>query len=86
MDMFSMPEENWEGENYNKIFLTVDRFSGWIIAIPTQERGLTAEKSSQADFSKWLDMGGGIPSIITSDQGSQFIGGWFHTMCSQIRN
>ena len=84
MDMFAMPEEIWQGERYNKIFIVVDRHSGWIIGIPTEDRGLTAEKAAKLLYSKWLDMGGGIPSIITSDQGSQFIGGWFKTMCSQL--
>ena len=29
-------------------------------------------------------MGGGIPSIITTDMGSHFIGGWFRALCSQL--
>ena len=28
--------------------------------------------------------GGGIPSVITSDKGPQFVGGWFRGMCAQL--
>ena len=83
MDMFSMPMERFEGNNYNSIFVCVDRHTGWIIAIPTT-KNLTAEGAAKLILQKWLDMGGGIPSIITSDQGSHFIGGWFRTLCSQL--
>lgn len=75
MDMFKMPEVHFEGDLYDYMFVVVDRHSGWIIAIPTQNRGMTAEKAAKLLYSKWMDMGGGIPSVITSDQGSQFIGG-----------
>ena len=64
--------------------LCVDRHTGWIIAIPSKKSGFTAEKAIKAMYSKWMDMGGGIPSVITSDLGSHFIGGWFRALCSQM--
>ena len=81
MDVFSMPEEYYEGEKYNAILLSVDRHSGWIIAIPTTKQGLTSEKAAKMMYYKWMDMGGGIPSIITCDGGAQYVGNWFKTMC-----
>ena len=36
----------------------VDRHTGWIIAIPTQRVGLTAEKVVGMLHQKWMDMGG----------------------------
>ena len=84
LDIFSMPEERVEGELFDAIIVCVDRNSGWIIAIPTRKLGLTAEKVARLLYQKWLDMGGGIPSIITSDRGPQFIGEWFQSMCARL--
>jgi len=84
MDIFSMPEEYFEHDRYDALIICVDRHSGWIIALTTTKVGLTAEKTSRMLFQKWIDMGGRIPSVITSDQGAQFIGAWFKTMCSQL--
>jgi len=61
----------------------VDRHSGWIIARPCRRQGLTAEKTAH------LMLDGGweifaVPSIITSDQGSQLVGQWWKTMCAQL--
>ena len=84
MDIVSMPVEYWEGERYDSFFVCVDRHTGWIVALPTLKAGLTSEKAARMIYNKWMDMGGGIPSVITSDLGSQFVGGWFRTMCSQL--
>ena len=35
-------------------------------------------------YQKWMDMGGGIPSVITSDRGPQFVGAWFTGMCAGL--
>ena len=82
IDVFSMPETYYANQKWNAMIVCVDRHSGWIIALPTTKEGLTAEKAAKMLLTKWLDMGGGIPSVITSDQGSQFIGAWFQTLCA----
>ena len=82
IDIFSMPSEEFEGRVYNAIIICVDRHSGWVIAIPTNKIGLTSEKVGKLLYYRWLDLGGGIPSIITSDQGPQFTGKFFAALCS----
>ena len=83
IDIFSMPEEFWQGVRYDCIIVCVDRLSGWIIAKPTQKMGLTAEKAAHL----MLDDGWniyGVPQIVTSDQGPQFAGAWWKTMCKRL--
>ena len=84
LDVFSMPEERHEGLRVDALLLCVDWMTGWIVAIPTQKNGLTAEKAVKLLLQKWLDVAGGIPSVITSDQGAQFVGAWFQGMCSRM--
>jgi len=84
MDVFSMPETTHKGIFYDSMIICVDRHTGWILAIPTQKRGLTAEKMVDIMLQKWTDIGGGIPSVITSDRGPQFVGDWFKCMCTSL--
>ena len=84
IDIFSMPPEDFEGDTYNSIIICVDRHSGWIVAIPTNKTGLTSEKVAKLLYYKWTDLGGGIPSVITSDQGPQFTGKFFNAFCSLL--
>ena len=61
----------------------VDRHTGWILARPCQKLGLTAEKAAHL----LLDNGWetfGVPAVITSDQGPQFVGQWWKTMCARL--
>ena len=44
LDVFSPPGKKWQGEDFDALLLCVDRQSGWISAIPTQKRELTAKK------------------------------------------
>jgi hypothetical protein len=84
MDIFSMPEERQEGQRFDAMIVCVDRHTGWIIAVPTQKEGLTAEKVAKIMLQKWIDLRGGVPSTITSDQGTQFVGAWFTSMCARM--
>lgn len=68
---------------YDCAVVCLDRHSGWIIAKPTQHVGLTAEKCAHLLLNDSWDQFG-IPAIITSDQGPQFVGPWFQTMCSRL--
>ena len=84
MDIFDMPSETFQGQRFDAMVVCVDRHTGWIIAIPTQRVGLTAEKVANLMCQKWMDMGGGIPSVTTSDRGPQFVGAWFTGMCARL--
>ena len=83
IDIFSMPPEKWLGVDYDCMVICVDRLTGWIVAKPTQKLGLTAEKAAHL----MLDDGWsiyGIPQEVTSDQGPQFTGAWWKTMCHRL--
>ena len=83
LDVASFPLVEWQGEVYDSVLLCVDRLSGWIIARPTTLAGITAEKAAHLilDYG-WNEIG--IPSVITSDLGSQFIGFWWKTICTRL--
>ena len=83
IDIFSPPETSWRGKIYNALIVWVDRLSGWIGAIPTQKKGLSAQKCAHLMMERSWDIFG-IPSIITSDQGPQFSGKWWRTMCARL--
>ena len=83
LDIFHMPEVTYEDERYNCFRLCVDRHSGWMVARPTTEDGLTGKKAVQLMLNTtWGEMG--LPSIITSDQGPQFVSEWWKQMCSRL--
>jgi len=83
VDIFSMPSECYEGEWYDCVVVWVDRLSGWILARATQKRGLTAEKTASIMIDAGWDVFG-IPETITSDQGPQFAGNFFRTICARM--
>lgn len=83
LDVFSMPEVEWQGQTYDAFLLCVDRHSGWTIARPTTHTGLTGEKAAHLLLdSGWGEMG--IPAVVTSDQGPQFTSQWWRTMCARL--
>ena len=83
MDVFSPPPTEWQGKHYDALLLCVDRFSGWVIAIPTQKEGLSAERTAHLMMENVWNFFG-IPQIITSDQGANFAGRWWKTMCARL--
>ncbi|EPS66700.1 hypothetical protein M569_08075, partial [Genlisea aurea] len=83
LDVFSLPLVEWQGEFYDSILLCVDRATNWILAKATSAKGLTGEKAAHL----LLEGGWGeiaIPSIVTSDQGPQFISQFFRTWCARL--
>jgi hypothetical protein len=83
MDLFHLPTVNWEGQSYDTLIVCVDRHSGWVVAIPALNLGLTGAKVAQAMVRhQWRPFG--VPSLITSDQGSQFVGSWWQTLCALL--
>ena len=83
LDVFSMPIASWGGSHFDAFLMCVDRHSGWMVAKPTQKSGLSGEKAAHLMLdATWGELG--VPSVITSDQGSQFISQWWLTMCSRL--
>jgi len=82
VDLFSLPEVRHEGKRYDTIGVCVDRQSGWIIAAPFLNKGLTSERVAKEMYKQW-DMFG-IPTIVTSDRGPHFAGGWWRTLCGKL--
>ena len=81
--IFSIPLVRWEGQGYDSIYLCVDRLSSWIIACLTLKQGLTADKAANLLLEKgWEPFG--LPALIHSDMGPQFVGQWFRTMCGRL--
>jgi hypothetical protein len=73
----------YEGLEYNMMAVCVDRHSGWIVAIPVLEKGLKGAKlAKQMVRDQWRPFG--IPSIISSDQGSHFVSTWWTNLCSLL--
>ena len=50
VDLFSIPEVTVNGQIYDIMALCVYRTSGWIVATPHQNKGLTAEKIAKVMF------------------------------------
>ena len=83
LDVFIMPIATWEGSHYDAFLLCVDRHSGWMVAKPTQKSGLSGENAAHLMLdATWGEVG--VPSVITSDQGPQFVSQWWQTMCSRL--
>ena len=83
LDVFALPAVKWQGQEYDSLLLCVDRLSGWMIARPCRKVGLTAEKAAHLVMDNgWETFG--VPAVITSDQGSQFVGQWWKTMCARL--
>ena len=81
IDLFVMPEVEYDGCCWNVFAACVDRHSGWMVVTPHHTRGLTAEKVAKAMYTKWWSPHG-IPSVLTSDRGPHFAGAWWRTMCA----
>jgi hypothetical protein len=83
IDLFKLPLVQIEGTKFDTLIVCVDRHSGWVVAIPELEKGLTGEKVAKAMVKhQWRPFG--IPSQILSDQGSHFISAWWKNMCSLL--
>ena len=83
LDVGSMPEVEYRGKKYDAFLLCVDRLSGWIVARPTNHTGLTGEEAAHLMLdSSWGEFG--VPSIVTADQGAQFISQYWTTMCARL--
>ena len=84
LDVFAMPEATWEAKSYNGYLMCVDRHSGWMVAKPIDKLdGFTGRKAAMLLLeSSWGEIA--IPSVITSDQGAEFVSQWWETMCNRL--
>src|SRR5574338_524054 len=82
LDLFHMPTVMFEGEKFDMMAVCIDRHSGWIIAVACQNKGLTGAKVAKAILQQWRPFG--IPSVITSVQGSHYVAAWWETMCARL--
>ncbi len=70
VDLFAIPSVIFEGEEYDTVIVCVCRASGYILAEPARNKGLTAAKEGKFMCKNW-DLFG-IPSFISSDGGPHF--------------
>jgi hypothetical protein len=75
-----MPKTKFEGQEYDCMAVCVDRLSGWTVVTPHKRKGLTAKVVAKEMFTRWFEPFG-LPTVVTSDQGPQFSGAWWQTMC-----
>ena len=69
-----------QSNNRNEYVLTmIDRFTRWVCLVPLSS--ITSYDVSTALFTKWICQFG-LPEIIITDQGSQFDGEIFTTVCA----
>jgi len=83
LDNFHMPEVKWEGVKYDCFVLAVDGFSGYTVIMPATRNGLSGAKVAKHMITRWCDLFG-VPSNVTTDQGPQFLGAWWRTLCSML--
>ena len=82
IDLFRLPPVTHEGEKFDTLAVCVDRHSGWIIAVPCLDKGLTGAKLAKMMLKEWRFFG--IPSIVMTDQGSHFTSEWWKTFCAEL--
>jgi hypothetical protein len=83
LDLFRLPECLHGKKRYDTLALCVDRHSGWIIAAPVCMKGLTAAKVARKFFARGWDLFA-VPSMISSDKDSRWVGAWWTTMCAML--
>ena len=80
IDKFAMPPVRQSKGVYDCVVLCVDRHSGYLVAVPANDKGLTAEAVPRQMISQWLTVFG-TPKAINGANGSHFIGARFRSMC-----
>ena len=63
--------------------VAVDRLSGWTIAVPSRRRRLQAQTVAEEMCERWWQPFG-VPATVSSDQGPQFVGAWWRTLCASM--
>ena len=83
LDIMMMPRVQHHKKLYDAVMVCVDRHTGWIVAVPVKRQGLTAALAATKMLKhQWSIFG--VPQVITTDCGSQFVGGWFETLLAGL--
>ena len=80
MDIFSMPEVKVGKDTYDCLVIVVDHHSGYLVAVPSKKKGLTAKEVAEKMIKHWLTIFD-VPSTICSENAPHFTGGWFKAIC-----
>ena len=90
LDVFHYPSTSHDGDEYDRMLLSVCRLSGYLIALPIpnprhedKDEGLTGKRAAHLIMDCWVDRFG-APREICSDRGPQFVSQYFQTLCSKI--
>ena len=99
MDFFPIPEDVFsslcmdflelesvkgsDGKEYNYVLVIVCRLSGYIVAVPCQKSGLTAQSLAQLFLEKCICLMG-LPNEIVSDQDHLISSKFFTTLCDLV--
>ena len=82
IDLFRMDTVKKGEETFDTMAVCVDRHSGWIIAVPCLDKGLSGRKLALLMLKEWQIFG--IPSIVSTDKGSHFTSAWWQTLCAEL--
>ena len=84
MDFLSLPKvTGQDGQQYDSVFVIVDRLSGYILAIPCLKEGLTAEKAARLFMNHCVQVTG-VPLEILSDCDHLITGKFFQALCDEL--
>jgi transposase InsO family protein len=84
MDFLELePCKGADGKIYDYVFVVVCRLSGYIVAIPCQKAGLTAQILAQIFMEKCICLMG-LPNEIVSDQDHLISSRFFTTLCGLL--
>ena len=83
IDVFYVGPTTFEDQRFDSMVVCVDRHSGWLVALPCLDKGLTGEWVAKSMLKYWWRPFG-IPSVISSDRGSHFVNNWWDTMCAKL--
>ena len=81
MDFVDLPHVKYDGGEYDYALVVVCRLSGYIMAIPCNKKGLTAEELAAMFYHRcvWFT---GLPKEIFSDQDKLICSSFFKTLCA----
>ena len=83
IDVFKVTPVTYHGKRYDSMVVCVDRHSGWMVALPCLDKGLTAAWIAEKVLKYWWRPFG-IPSMIASDRGAHFVNAWWEHVCSRL--
>ena len=84
MDFLSLPKvTGQDGQQYDSVFVIVDRLSGYILAIPCLKEGLTAEGAARLFMNHCVQVTG-VTLEMLSDCDHLITGNFFQALCDEL--